>query len=58
MFVLKGCPSLDLMQDFTQLYEGKPALLSVGFVCHSILNSDLEDLAFQLLQKIYASGQG
>ncbi|KAL7841786.1 hypothetical protein SRHO_G00254770 [Serrasalmus rhombeus] len=58
MFVLRGCPSLDLMQDFTQLYEGKPALLSVGFICHSLLKSDLEDLAFQLLQKIYAGGQG
>uniref|UniRef100_A0AAR2J3F9 Translin-associated factor X-interacting protein 1 N-terminal domain-containing protein n=1 Tax=Pygocentrus nattereri TaxID=42514 RepID=A0AAR2J3F9_PYGNA len=50
---ITGCPSLDLMQDFTQLYEGKPALLSVGFICHSLLKSDLEDLAFQLLEKIY-----
>ncbi|KAI4891069.1 hypothetical protein NFI96_002406 [Prochilodus magdalenae] len=58
MFVLRGCPSLALMQDFTQLYEDKPALLSVGFVCHSLLYSDLEDLAFQLLQKIYDRGHG
>uniref|UniRef100_A0AAY5EQC3 Clathrin heavy chain linker domain-containing protein 1 n=1 Tax=Electrophorus electricus TaxID=8005 RepID=A0AAY5EQC3_ELEEL len=52
MFVLKGCPSLTLLQGLTQKYGSKPALLSVGYVCHSLLSSYLEDLAFQLLEKI------
>ncbi|XP_072526214.1 clathrin heavy chain linker domain-containing protein 1-like [Salminus brasiliensis] len=58
MFVLRGCPSLTLLQDLTEPYGGKPTLLSVGFICHSLLSSDLEDLAFQLLEKINADGQG
>uniref|UniRef100_A0A4W4EBL5 Clathrin heavy chain linker domain-containing protein 1 n=1 Tax=Electrophorus electricus TaxID=8005 RepID=A0A4W4EBL5_ELEEL len=56
MFVLKGCPSLTLLQGLTQKYGSKPALLSVGYVCHSLLSSYLEDLAFQLLEKIIADG--
>uniref|UniRef100_A0A4W4EBL7 Clathrin heavy chain linker domain-containing protein 1 n=1 Tax=Electrophorus electricus TaxID=8005 RepID=A0A4W4EBL7_ELEEL len=58
MFVLKGCPSLTLLQGLTQKYGSKPALLSVGYVCHSLLSSYLEDLAFQLLEKIIADGPG
>ncbi|XP_066517221.1 clathrin heavy chain linker domain-containing protein 1-like [Hoplias malabaricus] len=58
MFVLRGCPTLALMQDLTEPFGGKPALLSVGFICHSLLSTDLEDLAFQLLQKLYSDGQG
>ncbi|XP_030628175.1 clathrin heavy chain linker domain-containing protein 1-like [Chanos chanos] len=58
MFVLKGCPSLALLDALTQDCDGKPAPLSVGFVCHSLVKSDLEDLALQLLEKIHTRGKG
>uniref|UniRef100_A0AAY5ENT5 Clathrin heavy chain linker domain-containing protein 1 n=1 Tax=Electrophorus electricus TaxID=8005 RepID=A0AAY5ENT5_ELEEL len=43
MFVLKGCPSLTLLQGLTQKYGSKPALLSVGYVCHSLLKKAILD---------------
>ncbi|KAB5518306.1 hypothetical protein PHYPO_G00164200 [Pangasianodon hypophthalmus] len=58
MFVLRGLPSVALLQDFTQPCDSTPALMSVGFICHYLLNSDLEDLAFQLLEQIQAGGKG
>ncbi|KAF4071351.1 hypothetical protein AMELA_G00272250 [Ameiurus melas] len=58
MFVLRGLPSVDLLRDFTQPRDSVPALMSVGFICHYLLNSDLEDLAFHLLEQIHAGGQG
>ncbi|KAG9259876.1 clathrin heavy chain linker domain-containing protein 1 isoform X1 [Astyanax mexicanus] len=58
IFVLRECPSLSLLEDLTQPYGGNPALLSVGFICHYLLSAGLEDLAFQLLEKIYTDGQG
>ncbi|MCI4394796.1 hypothetical protein PGIGA_G00172870 [Pangasianodon gigas] len=58
MFVLRRLPSVALLQDFTQPCDSTPALMSVGFICHYLLNSDLEDLAFQLLEQIQAGGKG
>ncbi|XP_058241181.1 clathrin heavy chain linker domain-containing protein 1-like isoform X2 [Hemibagrus wyckioides] len=58
VFVLRELPSVALLQDFTQPCDGTPALMSVGFICRYLLNSDLEDLAFQLLEQIQAGGQG
>ncbi|XP_020337562.1 clathrin heavy chain linker domain-containing protein 1 [Oncorhynchus kisutch] len=58
LFVLKGCPSLALLQALTQEYQGQPAVLSLGFACHALLNSDLEDLALQMVEKTHSSGQG
>ncbi|XP_053474948.1 clathrin heavy chain linker domain-containing protein 1 isoform X1 [Ictalurus furcatus] len=58
MFVLRGLPSVALLRDFTQPCDRVPALMSVGFICHYLLNSDLEDLAFHLLEQIHAGGRG
>lgn len=58
MFVLRGFPSVALLQDFTQPCDRMPALMSVGFLSHHLLHSDLEDLAFQLLEQIRADGEG
>ncbi|KAK3507217.1 hypothetical protein QTP70_010329 [Hemibagrus guttatus] len=58
VFVLRELPSVALLQDFTQPCDGTPALMSVGFICRYLLNSDLEDLAFHLLEQIQAGGQG
>ncbi|XP_053335752.1 clathrin heavy chain linker domain-containing protein 1-like [Clarias gariepinus] len=57
MFVLRGLPSVALLQDFTQPCDSTPALVSVGFISHYLLNSDLEHLALQLLERIQAKGQ-
>ncbi|XP_010868134.2 clathrin heavy chain linker domain-containing protein 1 isoform X2 [Esox lucius] len=58
LFVLRASPSLALLQALTQQYQGQNALLSVGFACHALLNSDLEDLALQMVENIHSSGQG
>ncbi|XP_031434839.1 clathrin heavy chain linker domain-containing protein 1 isoform X2 [Clupea harengus] len=58
MSVLSGCPSLSLLQALTQQYKGRPPVLSVGYACCSLLNSDLEDLALELLQEIHTDKQG
>ncbi|XP_076872044.1 clathrin heavy chain linker domain-containing protein 1-like [Brachyhypopomus gauderio] len=61
VFVLTGCPSLPVLQGLTQQYGNRPALLSVGWVCHTLLTSHLEDPEdpiFQLLEKIHAHGPG
>ncbi|KAJ8013878.1 hypothetical protein DPEC_G00034370 [Dallia pectoralis] len=58
LFVLRACPSLALLQAMTQENQGQNALLPLGFACHALLNSDLEDLALQMVEKIHSSGQG
>ncbi|GAA6083442.1 clathrin heavy chain linker domain-containing protein 1 isoform X1 [Tachysurus ichikawai] len=58
VFVLKELPCVELLQDFTQPGDGTPPLMSVGFICCYLLNSELEDLVFQLLEQIQARGQG
>ena len=58
LYVLRGSPSLDLLWAFTQPYQDQQATLSVGFVCHTFLRSDQEDLALQLLENICSAGAG
>ncbi|KAI5610045.1 clathrin, heavy chain b (Hc) isoform X3, partial [Silurus asotus] len=58
VFVLKELPSVALLQDLTRPCNSVPALMSVGFILHYLLDSELEDLGFQLLEQIRASGQG
>ncbi|TSN95652.1 Clathrin heavy chain linker domain-containing protein 1 [Bagarius yarrelli] len=58
VFVLRELPSVALLKDFTQPCSTTPALMSVGFICHYLLNTDQEDLAFNLLEQIHAEGQG
>ncbi|KAL0964530.1 hypothetical protein UPYG_G00325220 [Umbra pygmaea] len=58
VFVLRGCPSLTLLQSLTEEYQGQPALLSLGFACQALLNSDMEDLAIQMVEQIHSSGPG
>ncbi|XP_028844287.1 clathrin heavy chain linker domain-containing protein 1-like isoform X2 [Denticeps clupeoides] len=58
MWVIRTCPDVDLLQAWTQSHEGRPALLSVGYVSHALLNHDLEDVALLLLKRIQLSGEG
>ncbi|XP_067092506.1 clathrin heavy chain linker domain-containing protein 1-like [Osmerus mordax] len=58
LYVLRGSPSLDMLWAFTQPYQGQQARLSVGFVCHTFLRSDLEDLALRLLGNFCSAGSG
>ncbi|XP_062864915.1 clathrin heavy chain linker domain-containing protein 1-like [Trichomycterus rosablanca] len=58
MFVVRACPSLSLLRELTQQSGRKPAMMSVGFVCHTLLNTDQEDLTFQLLEEIHTAGKG
>ncbi|XP_041920938.1 clathrin heavy chain linker domain-containing protein 1-like isoform X1 [Alosa sapidissima] len=58
MLVLRSCPSLVLLQALTQEYKGRAPVLSVGYACHSLLNSDLEDLAMELLEEMHTGRQG
>ncbi|CAB1312783.1 unnamed protein product, partial [Coregonus sp. 'balchen'] len=51
-YCLFGCPSLALLQALTQEYQGQPGVISLGFACHALLNSDLEVLALQMVGKI------
>ncbi|XP_062375631.1 clathrin heavy chain linker domain-containing protein 1-like [Sardina pilchardus] len=58
MLVLRSCPSLVLLQALTREYKGRAPVLSVGLACHSLLSSDLEDLAMDLLEEMHTGSQG
>ncbi|KAL2083258.1 hypothetical protein ACEWY4_021031 [Coilia grayii] len=58
MLVLRGCPSLALLQALTQEYKGRRPILSVCYACLTLLNSDLEDLALELLEEINSGRPG
>ncbi|XP_063047745.1 clathrin heavy chain linker domain-containing protein 1-like [Engraulis encrasicolus] len=58
LHVLRGCPSMALLQALTQEYKGRLAILSVGYACQALFNSDLEDLALDLLEEIHTGRQG
>ncbi|XP_066451806.1 clathrin heavy chain linker domain-containing protein 1 isoform X2 [Eleutherodactylus coqui] len=57
LFLLKKCPTAELINGLTQEWNGKPAALSVGQAVLSLLCTDHKEYGFQLLESIYQCGE-
>ncbi|XP_075719145.1 clathrin heavy chain linker domain-containing protein 1 isoform X1 [Rhinoderma darwinii] len=57
LFLLKKCPTAELINGLTKEWNGKPAALSVGQAVLSLLCTDHKEYGFQLLESIYQCGE-
>ncbi|XP_056423738.1 clathrin heavy chain linker domain-containing protein 1 isoform X1 [Hyla sarda] len=57
LFLLKKCPTAELINGLTKEWNGKPAVLSVGQAVLSLLCTDHKEYGFQLLESIYQCGE-
>ncbi|KAM3929847.1 clathrin heavy chain linker domain-containing protein 1 [Leptodactylus fuscus] len=57
LFLLKKCPTAELINGLTREWNGKPAALSVGQAVLSLLCTDHKECGFQLLESIYQCGE-
>ncbi|CAN2391342.1 Translin-associated factor X-interacting N-terminus [Pristimantis euphronides] len=57
LFLLKKCPTAELISGLTKEWNGKPAALSVGQAVLSLLCTDRKEYGFQLLESIYHCGE-
>nr|XP_006638533.2 PREDICTED: clathrin heavy chain linker domain-containing protein 1 isoform X1 [Lepisosteus oculatus] len=57
LYLLRKCPSADLLRSLTQEYCGRPAVLSLGFAALSLLSTDNKAFAFQLLERVHSCGR-
>ncbi|XP_043911117.1 clathrin heavy chain linker domain-containing protein 1 [Protopterus annectens] len=55
LFLLKNCASMNLIQKLTQPWNGKPAVISVGFAVLALVSTDNKEIGFQLLETIKIS---
>ncbi|XP_067421268.1 clathrin heavy chain linker domain-containing protein 1 isoform X2 [Emydura macquarii macquarii] len=52
LFLLKNCPSIELIHCLTREWNGKPALLSIGATIFSLIDTDHKEHGLQLLKEI------
>ncbi|XP_053878492.1 clathrin heavy chain linker domain-containing protein 1 isoform X1 [Malaclemys terrapin pileata] len=52
LFLLKNCPSIELIHCLTQEWNEKPALLSIGATILSLIETDHKEHGLQLLEEI------
>uniref|UniRef100_A0A8C3XQD7 Clathrin heavy chain linker domain-containing protein 1 n=1 Tax=Chelydra serpentina TaxID=8475 RepID=A0A8C3XQD7_CHESE len=52
LFLLKNCPSIELIHCLTQEWNEKPALLSIGATILSLIDIDHKEHGLQLLEEI------
>ncbi|XP_074845605.1 clathrin heavy chain linker domain-containing protein 1 isoform X2 [Carettochelys insculpta] len=52
VFLLKNCPSIELIHCLTQEWNGKPALLSLGATILSLIETDHKEHCLQLLEEL------
>ncbi|XP_073410008.1 clathrin heavy chain linker domain-containing protein 1 [Dendrobates tinctorius] len=57
LFLLKKCPTAELINGLTKEWNGKPAALSVGQAVLSLLCTDHKEYGFQLLESIHQCGE-
>ncbi|OCT79278.1 clathrin heavy chain linker domain-containing protein 1 [Xenopus laevis] len=57
-FLLRMCPSAELIHGLTKERNGKPAALSVGQATLSLISTHHKDYGFQLLESILNCGEG
>ncbi|KAG8583886.1 hypothetical protein GDO81_008585 [Engystomops pustulosus] len=57
LFLLKKCPTAELINGLTKEWNGKAAALSVGQAVLSLLCTDHKEYGFQLLESIYQCGE-
>lgn len=58
LFLLKHCPSNELIQNLTSEWNGKPAVLSIGQAVLLLTSAGHKENGFQLLQQINMTGKG
>uniref|UniRef100_A0A8C5PPK4 Clathrin heavy chain linker domain-containing protein 1 n=1 Tax=Leptobrachium leishanense TaxID=445787 RepID=A0A8C5PPK4_9ANUR len=56
LFLLKNCPTAELIHGLTREWNGKPAALSVGQAVLSLIYTDHKEYGFQLLENIHSCG--
>ncbi|XP_006122185.2 clathrin heavy chain linker domain-containing protein 1 [Pelodiscus sinensis] len=52
LFLLKNCPSKELIHCLTREWKGKPALLSLGATILSLIDTDHKQRGLQLLEEV------
>ncbi|XP_018419830.1 PREDICTED: clathrin heavy chain linker domain-containing protein 1 [Nanorana parkeri] len=57
LFLLKKCPTMELINGLTKEWDGKPAPLSVGQAVLSLLCTDHKEYGFRLLENINQCGE-
>ncbi|XP_063774704.1 clathrin heavy chain linker domain-containing protein 1 isoform X3 [Pseudophryne corroboree] len=57
LFLLKECPTAELINGLTKEWNDKPAALSVGQAMLSLLCTDHKEYGFQMLENIYKCGE-
>ncbi|CAH2255258.1 clathrin heavy chain linker domain-containing 1 isoform X1 [Pelobates cultripes] len=57
LFLLKNCPTAELIHGLTREWNGKPAVLSVGQAALSLIYTDHKEYGFQLLENIHTCGE-
>uniref|UniRef100_F7FRC9 Clathrin heavy chain linker domain-containing protein 1 n=1 Tax=Ornithorhynchus anatinus TaxID=9258 RepID=F7FRC9_ORNAN len=57
IFLIKNCPSIELIKCLTQGRNGQQGALSFGLVILILFSAELEKIGFQLLLEIYAKGK-
>ncbi|XP_040207595.1 clathrin heavy chain linker domain-containing protein 1 [Rana temporaria] len=57
LFLLKKCPTMELINGLTKEWDGKPAVLSVGQAVLSLLCTDHKEYGFKLLENINQCGE-
>ncbi|XP_038607468.1 clathrin heavy chain linker domain-containing protein 1, partial [Tachyglossus aculeatus] len=57
IFLIKNCPSIELVKCLTQGRNGKQGALSFGLVILILLSSELKKLGFQVLLEVSAGGK-
>ncbi|KAJ1156349.1 hypothetical protein NDU88_009072 [Pleurodeles waltl] len=57
LFLLKQCPSNELIQNLINEWNGKPAVLSIGQAVLLLISAGHKENGFQLLQQINVTGK-
>ncbi|KAM8947851.1 clathrin heavy chain linker domain-containing protein 1 [Pelodytes ibericus] len=57
LFLLRNCPTAELVHGLTRERDGKPAALSVGQAVLSLINTDHKEYGYQLLENIHMCGE-
>nr|XP_033793344.1 clathrin heavy chain linker domain-containing protein 1 isoform X2 [Geotrypetes seraphini] len=57
LFLMKNCPSADLIHRLVQEWNGKPPALSMGLTVLSLIFDDHKEEGFQLLEQIHTLGE-
>ncbi|XP_075060139.1 clathrin heavy chain linker domain-containing protein 1 [Mixophyes fleayi] len=56
LFLLKECPTAELIHGLTREWNDNPAALSVGQVMLSLIYTDYKEYGFEMLQNIHSCG--